>query len=114
MLQKKKDGKTLRFIAAANLKGGTIHKIGSVVGVLVGDVKSGEVGVLDLEGGIYEVGTTNAIGAQSQGTALYVTSVPSTGADMTTTSSENILVGQLEEATASGQKTIRVRIPRAG
>ena len=114
MLNKKKDGKTLKFTAAANIAGGSIHKVGDAVGVVVNSVKSGEEGLLDLEGGIYEVNTTNAIGQKAQGTALYVASVPSTGADLTSVSTDAIKVGQLEEATPATQKTIRIRIPRAG
>ena len=111
MLNKVSDGKTARYAAAANVKGGSIVKVGDRLGVATQDIASGATGLLDMTGGVYQFNTSNAIGVATAGAPIYAPTLPNDGGTLAATSASGaVKVGQLEEATVSGQKLIDVRL----
>lgn len=110
MLNKVADGATVTILAPSEIKAGGFVNVFGKVGVAVNPISSGAKGVVDMTGGVYQINTSAALAAGSQGQAAYVASFPTTGADLTLTSSGGVQIGYLEEPVTSGARTAKVRL----
>jgi predicted RecA/RadA family phage recombinase len=93
------DGNHVDFVATADHSGGDFVAVGSLTGVVQGDVKTGETGVL-VRKGVFSLGKTSAQ-AWTVGDKIYAT-----GAGvMTTSASGNTLAGVAVADTANPSDT---------
>lgn len=110
MLNKVADGATVTITAPSEMKAGAFVKVFGKVGVAVNPIASGGKGVVDMTGGVYQINASASLAAGSQGQAAYVSAFPTTGADLTLTSSGGVQIGYLEEPVTSGAKVAKVRL----
>lgn len=99
-----KDGWHLPFTAGANITGGDLVKVGSVIGVATGDIASGADGVAVVHG-VYSVGKESE--AIDQGTALYYKE--STG-KVTATAQGNTFAGYAWGSALLADTTVDLRL----
>lgn len=111
MKNKVSEGKTAKYTAAVNVESGAIVAYLGKIGIATQPISSGSVGILDMEGGVYEFNCSAALGAKTAGTPLYVPTSPSNGSNIAATSASGaIKIGVLEEAIGTGVTKIHVRL----
>jgi predicted RecA/RadA family phage recombinase len=102
------EGKTLDFTAAADFEGDDFVKIGSAIGVVGADVKTGQIGQLTVEG----VFTVKKLAhATDQALAQFeMVYIDATNKQVTKTASGNTKAGYATVAAASTDTTATIRL----
>ena len=95
-------GEVIQATAAADLASGAPVAVGSLVGVALTNIASGETGSVQIAG-VFSLPKASA-GAIAQGAKVYLTS----GGIITTTASGNTAAGFAESAAADGETTVKV------
>lgn len=98
------NGHTMDYTATADISSGDAVLVGSVLGIAITDMASGDDGDLVLEG-VFEL--PKAAVAITQGAQLYWDDANS---QVTTTSTDNTACGKAFAAAASGDDTVYVKI----
>lgn len=100
------DGKTIDFLASANITAGGVVVIGnSIVGVAPRDVASGATGALDING-VFQFPKDSATSI-SAGASVYWNATSSV---ITTVASGGVAAGKAIEAAGSGTVTALVKL----
>ena len=97
-------GKTLVYTAPSNVVGGDLVTVGSIVGVAVSDIPSGEEGILETEG-VFELPPAESA-AIAQGVVVYATPQ----GEIATTEAGNTRAGIAWAARSMGESLVRVKI----
>lgn len=102
----RKSGDTLDYTPSTAIAAGSLVVVGSLVGLALWPIASGETGTLKTlhSGEVIEVTTDEAIGQTTAGTLIYVTSAGL----VSKTESGNTLVGFAAAAIGANDKTFEI------
>lgn len=96
------EGKTLNYTAGADITSGQLVLIGTIGGVAKTDIANGKTGAVHVCG-VFSI--PKATGAVTQGAKLYWDESES---EVTTTATDNTLIGVAAAAAASGDSNVHV------
>ncbi len=96
------EGKTLNYTAGADITSGQFVLIGTIGGVAKTDIANGKTGAVHVCG-VFSI--PKATGAVTQGAKLYWDESES---EVTTTATDNTLIGVAAAAAASGDSNVHV------
>lgn len=96
------EGKTLNYTAGADITSGQFVLIGTIGGVAKTDIANGKTGAVHICG-VFSI--PKATGAVTQGAKLYWDESES---EVTTTATDNTLIGVAAAAAASGDSNVHV------
>lgn len=96
------EGKTLNYTAGADITSGQFVLIGTIGGVAKTDIANGKTGAVHISG-VFSI--PKATGAVTQGAKLYWDESES---EVTTTATDNTLIGVAAAAAASGDSNVHV------
>jgi predicted RecA/RadA family phage recombinase len=96
------EGKTLNYTAGADIASGQFVLIGTIGGVAKTDIANGKTGAVHVCG-VFSI--PKATGAVTQGAKLYWDESES---EVTTTATDNTLIGVAAAAAASGDSNVHV------
>lgn len=97
------EGKTLNYTPSGDdIASGDFVLIGTIGGIAKTDIADGKTGAVHISG-VYSV--PKASGAVTQGAKLYWSTANS---NLTTTATDNTIVGVAAEAAASGDATVKI------
>lgn len=96
------EGKTLNYTAGADITSGQFVLIGTIGGVAKTDIANGKTGAVHICG-VFSI--PKATGAVAQGAKLYWDDSES---EVTTTATDNTLIGVAAAAAASGDSNVHV------
>lgn len=96
------EGKTLNYTAGADITSGQFVLVGTIGGVAKTDIANGKTGAVHVCG-VFSI--PKATGAVTQGAKLYWDESES---EVTTTATDNTLIGVAASAAASGDSNVHV------